>query len=356
VGRIAVLVGSRAVRRGGEGPEAPASLPASDRAAVALATRRPGAEVRAYCRSGDGVARRYALAAGAAGVWPVAGLEEAGFDLLLAGEAGAGAGGDLLLARIAERRGCALILEVVDVEERGGGFVVTRDLGRGARELLQVEGAAVLGVSAGAPRLGYVSHYRRQKAEPAPGGAGAPERRGASGAERRGDVEPEPEAGADLGSGPWEPVHPRARTGGLSARSGRPASERMLALLGVAGASGNAGESGGGEAGSGQRSLIEADAETCARHLLRYLAHHGFIERPPLQLPDRAEAPAGETGPASRGEPARGAPAAVHAADRSAPGAPPPLHPAGKLSRGPRPPGQEAPSRIRGPYGKPSHA
>lgn len=282
--------------------------------------------MQAYCRRGDDEARRYALAAGAAGVSSAADLEDAGFDVLLVGEGGAGAGGDLLLAQIAERRGCAMVVEVLEVEEDREGLVVTRDLGRGAREVVRVEGAAVLGVSARAPRRGYVSHYRRQA-------AGAGEAAAA-------------DAAPDAGIGSWEPVRPRPRTGDLGARTGRPASQRMLALLGVAE---------GGDRGAEQAHLIAADPETCARHLLRYLAHHGFIDRRASRLPDPTEVPERGEGPESSREPARRV-APARSGEPARPGPPPPLHPAGKLSRGPRPVGQESPSRVRGPFGKPSHA
>jgi hypothetical protein len=302
-------------------------LPASDRAAVALALRLPGRLVRAYCRPGDEEARRYALAAAAVStgsavsVASVHAIESAEFDVLLAGEGGTGEGGDLLLARLAERHGCALVFEVLEVEEDGEGLRVTRDLGRGAREVLSVEGPAVLGVSAQAPRGKYVSHYRRQAAAAAGGWTGGDDAGAWSGA-------------AEGGASPWGPARPRPRTGDLAARTAPPAEERMLALFGVSGA---------GEGAGGKRSVIEADPETCARHLLRFLAHHGFIER---RGPRRREAAA---------PPGRDAEAGLRQ-DRARGAGPPASAPAGRLSRGPRPVGQERPARVRGPYGVDRHA
>jgi hypothetical protein len=323
VGRVALLIGSRS-----------ACLPPSDRAAVALALRLSECVVQAYCRPGDDEARRYALAAGAVSAVEVASaaeIERAGFDLLLVGEGGAGEsgtdeGGDLLLAHIAERRGCAMVFEVLEVEENGQGLLVTRDLGRGAREVLRVEGAAVLGVSAQAPRGRYISRYRRQAAGGWSGAADA-----AAGA-------------AGVGLGAWEPARPRARTGDLAARTAPPADERILALFGLAEAEGG---------GGGKKNVIEADPETCARHLLRFLAHHRLIGRRRPRPPGRAEAPA----PAEEWEAAA---RSVHEAERSreperagvAAGVPA----TGKLGRGPRPVGQERPSRIRGPFRIDTHA
>lgn len=344
--RISVLIGSRS--GGVEGAPGTAtldkglaSLPASDRAAVALAVGRLGGWVQAYCRPGDEEARRYALAAGAAGASSAADPEIAEFDVLLAGEGGAGDGGDLVLAQLAERRGCALVFEVLDVEEDRDELVVTRDLGRGARELLRVKGAAALGVSAQAPRRGYVSHYRRLAAGKAAAGEPRAAAAGArTGAGARDVCHASATPGAEAAAGPWGPARPRAKTADLAARTQPPATQRMLALMGVA----------GGEGGGGERAhLIEADPETCARHLLRYLAHHGFIERSMTPPAEQAAASERAAESARRTAVMEGNEAGRAAALRSK--AEPAPRPAGKLGRGPRPAGQDRPSRVRGPYG-----
>jgi electron transfer flavoprotein alpha/beta subunit len=327
VERVSVLLGSAGAAGGGAPGQAAAhaglpALPASDRAAIALALSRLGGGVRAHCWRGDEEAERYALAAGAVAVTRIDDVEDVDFDILLAGAGGAGAGGDLLLAQLAERRRCALILEVLDVQEGTGGVLVTRDIGRGRREILSVEGPAVLGLSDQAPRLEYVSRYRRQTARPAAAVDDRP-------------ADPDPLAAR---SGSWEPVKPRPRTERLSERTGGSASGRMQALLGLPG--GEAGEEGGGH-------VLQADAETCARHLLRFLSHHGIIRRRPAEAAGGAEA-AGVAPRPAHPSPPRSAPLQP----APAPHAPPPT---GKLARGPRPPGQASSHRSRGPFRIPEH-
>ena len=65
----------------------------------------------------------------------------------------------------------------------------------------------------------------------------------------------------------WQPVTPRVRLGDHAARVAGRAAERMNALFGL------------GETSKAAVSLVRGSAEECARHLLRYLRHHGFVER-----------------------------------------------------------------------------
>ena len=65
----------------------------------------------------------------------------------------------------------------------------------------------------------------------------------------------------------WEPATPRVRLGDHAARVAGSAVERMNALFGA------------GEIAEDTASLVRGSAEECARHLLRYLSHHGFVER-----------------------------------------------------------------------------
>ena len=253
--RVAVILGSGSVVAGNAHRGSVPVLPASDRAAVALALERFGGRVDAYCRRDDEEAWRYALAAGAAGAAPLDDVNSFEFDVALVGVGGAGVQGDRFLAQLAERSQGSMVLDVLDIERaQNGNLTVTRDLGRGAREILEVSGTVVLGISESAPRLKYVSRHRRQKvAVPAVS------------TETASRNDPEPTA-----AGAWEAVRPRTRSPASLEKTSASASDRMQALLGLA-------ESTGG--GANDDHLIVADAATCAQHLLRYLGHHGFIRR-----------------------------------------------------------------------------
>ncbi len=65
----------------------------------------------------------------------------------------------------------------------------------------------------------------------------------------------------------WQPVTPRVRLGDHASRVAGGAVARMNALFGL------------GETSKAAASLVRGSAEECARHLLRYLSHHGFVER-----------------------------------------------------------------------------
>jgi hypothetical protein len=179
----------------------------------------------------------------------------------LIGRGGCAERGDLLPAELAETSGAALVYDAIDVQREADGLVVTRDLGRGARDLLSVRGRAVLVVAESVERGPYVSRHRLNLASEAGGDSVARE---------------EP-----VGVG-WEPTTPRVRLGVCATRVAGRAIERMNALFGV------------GETTEDAASLVRGSAEECARHLLRYLSHHGFVERGPGGEPQSAsrEAPA----------------------------------------------------------------
>ncbi|MBI2195347.1 MAG: hypothetical protein HYU36_25480 [Planctomycetes bacterium] len=361
--RIAVILGTCAASEEG----GPRILPPSDQAAVALALHRLGGRVEAYTPQPDETAWRYALAAGASTASLLADLATPEFDVLLIGRGGTGPWGDLLPADLAERARCALVLDALDVTPIGNELRVVRNLGRGNQEVLHVAGPAVLAVSDDAPRLLYVSRFRRRAVEAArlrtpPSGLADP-------------------AAAD--SGPWTPVRPRARTGNLAARTAGPAADRMNALFGLMDAETSSGK---------EQNVVVADARTCAQHLARYLSHHGLVRGGgPVQTPGTAPASPPATPPAaSEARPAGGGPDSLKvSADRrhqrgprglespagrdtrrptalSGPARQPercpvPVKPAGdtthtaavspaKLSRAPRSLGQAATHRVRGPF------
>jgi electron transfer flavoprotein alpha/beta subunit len=227
-------------------------MPKSDRAAVGLAMQRCGGQVHAYCLHDDAEALRYALAAGAASATRVADVEAINADVVLVGSGGAEPWGDLLPALLAAHRQCAMVLEVLDVASGPHGMTVTRALGRGSREVLAMSGPAVLGIAEEAPQLLYVSRYRRQAVRaallaPHTGSARQPR--------------------TTVGD-PWELARPRVKTGNLATKTAATASARLQALQGLS--TGTARE-------DEHAHIITADATTCARHLLRFLRHHGII-------------------------------------------------------------------------------
>ncbi len=253
--RVALILGSSRLSAGGVHHASVPLLPASDRAAVALALERFGGRVDAYCRRDDEKAWRYALAAGAASATPLDDVNSIDFDVALVGSGGAGVQGDRFLAQLAESRQGGLVLDVLDMEmEQNGNLTVTRDLGRGAREILEIRGAAVLGISESAPPLTYVSRHRRQKIAVSARSTGTTSRK---------DQE-------SAAAGAWGVVRPRTRAETAPEKLSGSASERMQALLGLSDATG---------AGAHENHVIVADAATCARHLIRYLGHHGYIRR-----------------------------------------------------------------------------
>jgi len=237
--RVAVIIGSAS----SETPTGASAFPMSDRGAVALAIARFGPAICAYASDAD--ARCFARAAGIETVAEISNLEIDGVDVALIGRGGCGECGDALPARLAEESGAALVYDVLDVQLESDRLVVTRDMGRGARDVLGVRGRAVLVVADSVARGPYVSRYRIDAEKAAGGDSSAP--RTSSGVE-------------------WEPATPRVRLGDHASRVAGRAIERMNALFGL------------GETADNDLSLVRGSADECARHLLRYLSHHGFIE------------------------------------------------------------------------------
>ena len=305
-----------------------------------------GGRVDAYSLRDDEAALRYALAAGANSASIVDDPAKLEFDLALVGQGGCGAWGDLLPAILAQERGAAMVLDVLDASCIGDALRVVRDLGRGSSEVLRVSRPAVLAISGESPRRLYVSRHRRQQA---------------AATRKNPKVWTDPLAAT---AGPWEPVRPRVKTGGLSAKTGGTAVERMNALVGATETT----------AAGGDRPVITADAVTCGQHLLRYLAHHGFIDKaiepsvdPPSPGPLAAEAVTmadaqgraasrAFVNPSSSRKASRG-PRLLDGQARGMARRPrlvaeclPSPRFLGKLTRRPRPLGQAISGRIRGPF------
>jgi hypothetical protein len=265
--RIAAVIGSAPPVTASGVP----TLPISDRGAIALAMARLTGDIRAYAADAD--ARCFARAAGIETVEEFSNLEMGDVDVALIGRGGCAESGDLLPARLAEDGGAALVYDVIDVQRESDRLLVTRDLGRGARDRLSVRGRAVLVVAESVERGPYVSRYRMNAVKAASG---------------------ESAAHKEPGCNEWEPARPRVRLGDHVARVAGSAVERMNALFGIGGIGGigeiggigGIGEIGGiggiggvGEIAENTASLVRGGAEECAWHLVRYLSHHGFVER-----------------------------------------------------------------------------
>lgn len=231
------------------GTEGHRQLPGSDRVALGLALSELQGTVTACARATDPHALHYAAAAGVDRFLKPEALEDCAFDVALLGRGGCGDAGDLLPAMLAERSGAALAYEVVDVRRKAQGLEVTRDLGRGARDVLLVRGPVVLVVADSARRrAGYISRRRLLAAATTHAVASAP-------------------SSESLGI-PWQRTIPRVRLGNHPSKVQGSATTRRNELFGIAASRGK---------GSEDSRVVTGSAETCARHLLRYLVHHDFI-------------------------------------------------------------------------------
>lgn len=329
----------------------------ADRAALSLAIRRMGVRPRVLCTTDD--AMRYAMAAGVDANWL---MDEQDVAAPTYGLAIVGTCDDLAAAALAEARDAALLFDVLDAEyDKNDDLHVTRDMGRGAKDVLRIKGPAVLGMSDEAPSTLYVSRYRRNLVTRLP---------------RRGRVIVESH------EEPWQLTRPRTKTTDLALRTGGSATSRSLAIFGIS--------SSGGSAESTGEHIIEDDPDICAQHLLRFLAHHGYIQAhvagptprpaaPPVQAPRVEPVPVSEIIPPpaplpplrvasetvvsariARGpRPVTGSvpgmqrrPIPMRIASDPAPASTPDAsaESAGKLTRRPRPVDQPVSNRIRGPY------
>ncbi len=245
------------------GTDGRSQLPKSDRAAVGLALSEPRASVAACTRAGDHDASRYAAAAGIERFVEPDALEDCAFDIALVGrgactDIAARDTGDLLPAMLAEQSGAALAYEVIDFNRRADGLEVERELGHGARDILFVQGPAVLVIADAARRTGYVSR-RRVLAAAAAKGSDSPD---------------------EVSHTDWHRTQPRVRLSGHAAKVQGTATNRLNELFGI-----TRGEE------TNDYHVVTGSPETCARHLLRYLAHHDFISPDMIPMPEIAHTP-----------------------------------------------------------------
>jgi hypothetical protein len=247
---IATTVAADGVRR----------LARSDCAAVHLALQAKENAV-ALCPAGDEVAVKYALAAGIPTIRELEASLVTDFQLAYVGTGFAEFVGDICLARWAEKSKASLLFEVIRCSALPeAARCVECDAGRGARHLLSVRGPLIMVLSSHIPRPAYVSRYRRQSVS-------LQLSRDHSLAHDQLASQPQ--------ARDWSPVRPRVRT--------RPAQDSPAA------ADDRLNDAFSIRVGGHTKSsnVIIADAESCARHLLRYLSHHSFVTR--AESDDRLE-------------------------------------------------------------------
>jgi hypothetical protein len=238
------------------------TLARSDCAAIHWA-RQSVENAVAVCPAGDRVAMEYALAAGIRIVEELEELPPAAFDVAYVGTGGAELVGDIDLARWAERSKASLLYDVIGCSEpRQDVREVRCDVGRGARYHVSVRGPLILVLSPRVARPVYVSRYRRHAA------ARQLAREPASVHGRR---------ALRMRSHAWRTVRPRVRT---LRGPGEPstADDRLDSAFSI-------------QAGDRNETtnVIVDRPEICARHVLRYLAHHGIVCR--ATSDDRLEVP-----------------------------------------------------------------
>jgi hypothetical protein len=225
-------------------------LGASDRAAIGLAISRFSEPAAGFCPDSDTVAMNYGVAAKVPDVSTLSSPEIPEFDVALVGQCALGEFGADFAGVLAETRSATLVFDVLDVHREGDDLRIIKDIGHGSREEWVVSGPVVLVIAAEAVRPPYVSRYRRTMA-----------------ARNRLSAESFQHPAAARPAMEWESVRPRAKVNrGAQLNSGL-AEDRMSAAFGISAAA---------SAGANDW-LIVADAATCARHLIRYLAHHGFL-------------------------------------------------------------------------------
>lgn len=225
-------------------------LARADCAAVQWA-RQTTEDAIAMCPAGDRLAAEYALAAG---IHCIQVLQDAPLpecEAVYVGTGGADRMGDVELARWAERMKATLLFDVLACSEPAQGVrQVTCDAGRGARFVLHVRGPIIAVLSLHVARPAYVSRFRR----------------GAAGRQLSGTLSNAyDQVGRENRALAWQPVRPRVRAV-RGPQEASTADQRLDGAFSI--------QAGGGKQ---ETHVIVADAETCARHLLRYLAHYALL-------------------------------------------------------------------------------
>ena len=127
-----------------------------------------------------------------------------------------------------------------------------------------VRGPAVLAIAETAPRQPYVSYHRIRSIDVSRIGSPGP-------------ILPTSPTTAEL----WQPMRPRVKAMATAKHVDLSAADRLNDAFGI---------SERAQTASSDGSAIQGDAATCARHLLRYLSHFGFIERSAAPVGDQNHA------------------------------------------------------------------
>lgn len=220
------------------------ALSRSDRAAIeqAMSSSR---DAVAICIPGDRLAAEYATAAGCRVKFASDAVEIPAFATAWFGCGYLEHQGDEITAQLAEQRAASLVFDVLSAARLSDGNLrIMRAARARARDVIDVSGPVVLVVSEFAARPNYVSRYRRQQAK------------------RQVVIVP-----AEVPVSDWQPVRPRTKRSGGSLSEGS-IDERTDAAFGMT-----------ERQTSATDQPIVADPKTCAEQLVRYLAHHGFLQR-----------------------------------------------------------------------------
>jgi hypothetical protein len=270
-------------------------LTPADRAVLELGVDRFPDGAEAFCIAADEAALRYAVAAGASRVDVLSDLQSVRADWVLVGPGSLADYGDWLPAVLAEQLAAALVFDVQDIVGiEDDTLVVLRDLGAGDRDELAVTGPAVLVFTPQLAPTRYVSRFRQRTVRIVL----APS-----------DEKELPNPLRPL-IGDWETMRPRTR---LAAAPGGTATaeDRTSSAFGLG--AGNA-------ASRDSHQPLQADPETCAAHLLRYLSHHRLLPRririAPVSFPP-SSAGKGAGGEANEVRPFPSPPAHVPEGERS---------------------------------------
>jgi electron transfer flavoprotein alpha/beta subunit len=213
----------------------------------------PG-RVHARCTTADDSVSRFALAAGAGRVSLIEGPESITESIVVVGPGALQDRGVIFAAQIAEANSAELVFDVLELTAvTAHSVVVRRGLGRGERDELEVSLPVVLVAHPQAEPRHYVSVYRQKFATLA-------------------DLPNAASAKFDLRTAderPWGPVVPRPPSKAAGASSPFAlADERANSAFGLARDESQS---------TGRGQPIQADAATCAAHLIRYLSHHGLL-------------------------------------------------------------------------------
>ena len=199
-------------------------------------------------------------------------------------------------------------LTSLEFEPSEGDLRVTRDLGGGRLEHLCLPFPIVLTMSDQAVTPLYVSQFRQLRVTT----------RVAQASQERDEPRTNPP------TSDWQPLRPRTHTNDLARKTSGDAHLRMFETFGLSDPAEH----------TRDECIISDDPENCAAHLIRYLAHHEFIDSacaPDVSVTEKVDLNLSKMPPTTQTQ------------RPSQPTSP-------KLARGPRPLGYDSPANLRGPF------